>query len=110
NHPSCTVAGHGHGTTKRAQGALPQRGCAAPPGPVAGAVRGAGRDRPAIPGGPAPDAAVRQGPSPRRARTAGILHPALSTRILGLFYKAVSREVFVFSVVNRLLVRRLLRP
>src|SRR5208337_2748761 len=35
---------------------------------------------------------------------------ALSTRILGLFYKAVSREVFVFSVVNRLLVRRLLRP
>src|SRR5271157_2832431 len=39
-----------------------------------------------------------------------LLEPALSTRILGLFYKAVSREVFVFSVVNRLLVRRLLRP
>src|SRR5208337_2890526 len=41
---------------------------------------------------------------------AGLLGAALSTRILGLFYKAVSREVFVFSVVNRLLVRRLLRP
>src|SRR5208337_3334985 len=73
NHPPCTVAGPGHGTTKRAQGALPQRGCAAPPGPVGGAVRGAGRGGPAIPGGPAPDAAVRQGPSPTRARTAGIL-------------------------------------
>src|SRR5271157_3593071 len=51
-----------------------------------------------------------------RAASAGCLielgsyEAALSTRILGLFYKAVSREVFVFSVVNRLLVRRLLRP
>ncbi len=36
--------------------------------------------------------------------------PALSTRILGLFYKAVSREVFVFSVVNRLLVRGFFGP
>src|SRR5512147_1747032 len=40
----------------------------------------------------------------------GVIDPALSTRNLGLFYKAVSREVFVFSVVNRLLVRRLLQP
>src|SRR5208337_4999499 len=37
--------------------------------------------------------------------TTGFVQAALSTRILGLFYKAVSREVFVFSVVNRLLVR-----
>src|SRR5208337_2266472 len=46
-------------------------------------------------------------PQPPRLK---VPDPALSTRILGLFYKAVSREVFVFSVVNRLLVRRLLRP
>src|SRR5271157_538739 len=46
----------------------------------------------------------------RSGGLAWFLEPALSTRILGLFYKAVSREVFVFSVVNRLLVRRLLRP
>ncbi len=35
---------------------------------------------------------------------------ALSTRILVLFYEAVSREVFVLSVVDGLLVGRLLRP
>ncbi len=40
----------------------------------------------------------------------GFLVPALSTRILSLVYKAVSREVRVSSAVNRLLVRRLLRP
>src|SRR5271157_6573885 len=45
-----------------------------------------------------------------QAKPLASFDPALSTRILGLFYKAVSREVFVFSVVNRLLVRRLLRP
>src|SRR3954447_9611096 len=38
------------------------------------------------------------------------LGPALSTLILGLVDKAVSGEVIVFSAVNRLLVRRLLRP
>src|SRR5208337_3389926 len=53
---------------------------------------------------------IRSGPLRRRPEWGGMLEPALSTRILGLFYKAVSREVFVFSVVNRLLVRRLLRP
>ncbi len=39
-----------------------------------------------------------------------VLSPALSTRILVLFYEAVSREVFVLSVVDGLLVGRLLRP
>lgn len=40
----------------------------------------------------------------------GVYDPALSTRILVLFYEAVSREVFVLSVVDGLLVGRLLRP
>src|SRR5208337_2708969 len=38
-----------------------------------------------------------------------ILDPALSTWILSLLHEAVSREVFMLSVINRLLVRRLLR-
>ena len=37
------------------------------------------------------------------------LEPALSTWILSLLHEAVSREVFMLSVINRLLVRRLLR-
>ena len=40
----------------------------------------------------------------------GSLVPALSTWILSLLHEAVSREVFMLSVINRLLVRRLLRP
>jgi len=39
-----------------------------------------------------------------------ILESALSTWILSLLHEAVSREVFVFSAVYRLLVRWLLRP
>ena len=40
----------------------------------------------------------------------GVQEAALSTWIFSLLNEAVSREVFVFSVVNRLLVRWLLRP
>ena len=50
------------------------------------------------------------GPQEMFAGYQGYLQAALSTRILGLFYKAVSREVFVLSVVDGLLVGRLLRP
>ena len=40
----------------------------------------------------------------------GLKNPALSTWIFLLLNEAVSREVFVLSVVDGLLVRRLLRP
>ena len=43
-------------------------------------------------------------------RLVACIQPALSTWILSLLHEAVSREVFMLSVINRLLVRRLLRP
>ena len=80
-HP--LLPSHHHGTTECAQGAPPQRGCPAASGPVGRAVRGPGRDGPPVPGGPAADPALRQGPGQASAGAVGVLCPDRPDRRIG---------------------------
>src|ERR1700677_5183586 len=48
--------------------------------------------------------------APGHLGSGGALHPALSTWTFSLLNEAVSREVFVYFVVDRFLVRWLFRP